>query len=471
MKIRLAVVLVFSALLANGAEPLEQALGTAALDYAKRLEVATRELATVRAHIAEERAPLAAKMREVEESLAAIEAQFPRLQTGDAQAENLRLRRQREMDAMAKTLAYFSTMTQESLKALEAGLQPAENAIYGTKLESLRTRLEVPALATNPDAPLEVIDLLVERNRRNLGGHSLAGKALAGDNRIIEGTFSFIGPEVFFSNSRGEDAGVVRLRTGAPLPVVNLLPEWKPADAAALASGQERVVPADPTGGRALLLRQARGTLMDHIRRGGMVGYVIICLGVVASIIAVAKIFTLRRLTVDHPRATRAALEKVANDTRAEAESAIAKLQPLTQRLFNAGLAHSDKTKEAMEEHLYALVLQERMHHEKRLPLLAVIVTASPLLGLLGTVTGMVKTFTLITIYGTGNAAKLSSGISEALVTTELGLIVAIPTLIAHGYFTHRVKRNIALLESNASALVSAVETARSKTLVETERS
>jgi biopolymer transport protein ExbB len=90
--------------------------------------------------------------------------------------------------------------------------------------------------------------------------------------------------------------------------------------------------------------------------------------------------------------------------------------------------------------------------------MLAVIAAAAPLLGLLGTVVGMVKTFTLITVFGTGNAAKLSSGISEALVTTELGLSVAIPALILHGFLSYRTQKNLSLLERYAVEFVAASE-------------
>ena len=89
------------------------------------------------------------------------------------------------------------------------------------------------------------------------------------------------------------------------------------------------------------------------------------------------------------------------------------------------------------------------------------IATAAPLMGLLGTVVGMVKTFALITVFGTGNAGKLSSGISEVLVATELGLVVAIPTLVAHGFLAHRIQRNLSMLERHALQFATAVETAK----------
>jgi len=130
-----------------------------------------------------------------------------------------------------------------------------------------------------------------------------------------------------------------------------------------------------------------------------------------------------------------------------------------TRELFSAGLRHVDEPREQLEERLTAVLLRQRLHYERWLPLLAVVATAAPLMGLLGTVTGMVRTFALITVFGTGNAGKLASGISEVLVATELGLLVAIPTLVAHGFLSQRIQRNLGLLERYALEFVAAAQT------------
>ena len=89
------------------------------------------------------------------------------------------------------------------------------------------------------------------------------------------------------------------------------------------------------------------------------------------------------------------------------------------------------------------------------------IVAIAPLLGLLGTVIGMINTFQLITIFGTGDAKSLSSGISEALMTTALGLIVAIPTLILHGGLSRLAKRKLGQLEEVSVAFLNGVDVLR----------
>jgi biopolymer transport protein ExbB len=172
------------------------------------------------------------------------------------------------------------------------------------------------------------------------------------------------------------------------------------------------------------------------------------------------KIGDLCQLTVDSPAAVRACLASLSSGSRAHAEQAIRSLRAPVREIFLVGLQYCDSPKEILEEHLQSVLLRQRLHFERRLSLLAVIATAAPLMGLLGTVVGMVRTFALITVFGTGNAGKLASGISEVLVATELGLVVAIPTLIAHGFLAHRIQRNLSLLERYALEFVTAAETA-----------
>jgi biopolymer transport protein ExbB len=164
---------------------------------------------------------------------------------------------------------------------------------------------------------------------------------------------------------------------------------------------------------------------------------------------------------IDSPATVARILEVVSTGFVAEAERQLKMLKPTTRQLFAEGLRSIDQPKVILEEKLQAVLLEQRLHFERRLPLLAVIATAAPLMGLLGTVVGMVKTFALITVFGTGNAAKLSSGISEVLVATELGLVVAIPTLVAHGFLAHRIQKNLSLLERYALQFSTAVEMAK----------
>jgi biopolymer transport protein ExbB len=102
-------------------------------------------------------------------------------------------------------------------------------------------------------------------------------------------------------------------------------------------------------------------------------------------------------------------------------------------------------------------VLTTRLRLNGWLPFLAICATSAPLLGLLGTVTGIMQTFMLMTVYGTGDPKTLSSGISEALITTEYGLIVAIPSLMLHAFLSRKARGILDEMEKVAVSFLNQV--------------
>ena len=130
-------------------------------------------------------------------------------------------------------------------------------------------------------------------------------------------------------------------------------------------------------------------------------------------------------------------------------------------RMLVAGVEHMNEPKELMDEVMYEHVLTTRLKANGLLPFIAISATSAPLLGLLGTVTGIMNTFTLMTVFGTGDVKTLSSGISEALITTEYGLIVAIPSLLIHSFLSRKAKSITD--EMDKAAIVFGNEVARMK--------
>ena len=111
------------------------------------------------------------------------------------------------------------------------------------------------------------------------------------------------------------------------------------------------------------------------------------------------------------------------------------------------GVEHAREKKELIEEVVYEVLLDTKPKLEKALAFISLTAATSPLLGLLGTVTGMIKTFKMITVFGTGDPKTLSGGISEALVTTEYGLIIAVPTLILFALLSRTSKGILSQME------------------------
>ena len=132
--------------------------------------------------------------------------------------------------------------------------------------------------------------------------------------------------------------------------------------------------------------------------------------------------------------------------------------------ILAAGLANRNQGRDVMKESI-----QEAAGHvvhdlERYLNTLGTIAAVTPLLGLLGTVVGMIRVFTEITIQGTGNANALAGGISEALITTAAGLAVAIPALVMHRYFTGKIDAIVVRLEQESIKLVDALHNGGKKT-------
>ncbi|MCB9694165.1 MAG: MotA/TolQ/ExbB proton channel family protein [Alphaproteobacteria bacterium] len=165
-------------------------------------------------------------------------------------------------------------------------------------------------------------------------------------------------------------------------------------------------------------------TLGDQLRAGGVVGYVILALGAVGVLLAALRALTL--VTV-----RRGALRRVIDAVR-------------TAPLGDA------------EDHAAEAILLETPRIERFSTPILVIAAVSPLLGLLGTVTGMIATFEILTTFGTGDPRMLSGGISEALVTTQLGLIVAIPMLLVGNLLDRAGSNLLTRLESAALATLNA---------------
>ena len=446
----------------RGAETFDEAMARATVDYGARLRQASDELTQVRERIAREKAPLLKAMRAAEDRIIAADSAITRLDTAQEHSLEEHRKTLRDADTLRKNVNYVGTLAHDSLKAYEEGLAPGEQPLLAERLQAMQRKLDETSITLDGLAAVEPVEFLLERTRQALGGYTVRGSSMLDDgNLVVKGTFAFVGPETFFQAEQGGHAGTVRSREGSDYPITYHLAAWKPDAAQAFFSGQMGTIMADASAGKALRLKETKGTLWEHINKGGMVAYAILGVGLLSALMILQKMHDLSQMAVDKPEAVQRFVEIVARGARVEAQQAVGSLQTTTRELFTVGLRHFDEPKEILEEYLYAVLLRQRLHYERRLPLLAVIAVASPLMGLLGTVTGMVRTFALITVFGTGNAGKLAGGISEVLVATELGLMVAIPTLVAHGFLAHRIQKNLSLLERYAVEFVAAAQSAK----------
>jgi biopolymer transport protein ExbB len=216
------------------------------------------------------------------------------------------------------------------------------------------------------------------------------------------------------------------------------------ANAAALVASQSGmsqfgVDPTGPTGGSYLAALINSPDLMERWEQGGLVGKVITAIGAVALLVAFWRIFVLSLVSM-----------KVSAQLKASSANAN---NPLGRVLMvheqNPGM-----DSETLELKLNEAVLKELPKLEGWLSFLKIISAVAPLLGLLGTVTGMIMTFQAITIFGAGDPKAMAGGISGALVTTVLGLVVAIPTVLLHTWVSGRSRAVVHVLEEQAAGLI-----------------
>lgn len=196
----------------------------------------------------------------------------------------------------------------------------------------------------------------------------------------------------------------------------------------------------DPTRGSLLSVLVQTPGWHEQVQAGGLVGYVILALGLFGLVIAGERFVALG--AVDRRvRVQRRQLAQPADDN------------PLG-RVLNVYHRDPHTDHETLELRLDEAVLREIPALERRLPWLKILAAVAPLLGLLGTVTGMILTFQQITLFGTGDPKQMAGGISQALVTTVLGLVVAIPMVLLHSWLSGRSKDLVQVLEEESAGLI-----------------
>jgi biopolymer transport protein ExbB len=200
--------------------------------------------------------------------------------------------------------------------------------------------------------------------------------------------------------------------------------------------------------------------MWEIVRAGGPLMWPIILCSIVAAAIILERLWTLQDKRVCPPDLTQKVWQLVeANQINDKVITALEQNSPLG-RVLAAGLTHRKRARDILMERLEDTGRHVIHELERYLNTLGTIAGVSPLLGLLGTVTGIIKAFNAIQAGGMGDPRALSGGIAEALITTAAGLCVAIPALIGYRYLRGKVDRIVVEMEKEAIRLADAVEAA-----------
>ncbi|PCJ58145.1 MAG: hypothetical protein COA79_14090 [Planctomycetota bacterium] len=214
-------------------------------------------------------------------------------------------------------------------------------------------------------------------------------------------------------------------------------------------------LPFDVTGGEALEIANEEFTLWERIQQGGVVIYPILLVGLLGCLIILIKFVILLSVGTSGLILEKKIMEASENNSWDQLKTQLQGSKKYVQELLCTSLDKREYTKEKLEgfieEQIYGYIPQL----EKMMPTLNILGVISPLLGLLGTVTGMIATFDVIAVHGAGDPGLLSRGISEALITTQLGLVVAVPIILFHSLLSSKIEKNINEMEMVSNLLVS----------------
>ncbi|MBK8188072.1 MAG: MotA/TolQ/ExbB proton channel family protein [Cellvibrio sp.] len=199
------------------------------------------------------------------------------------------------------------------------------------------------------------------------------------------------------------------------------------------------VDPTGPAGGQLLTALIDKPTFMERLDQGGKVGYVIVAVGVIGVLLGIFRVLV---------------LFAVSGKVKAQLKSSTPNSNNPLGRVLKVAQENKSVDTETLELKMEEAILKERPSIESGLAILKIIAAVAPLLGLLGTVTGMIETFQAITIFGAGDPKNMAGGISAALVTTVQGLVVAIPVVLMHTLVNGRAKAVTHILEEQATGIV-----------------
>jgi biopolymer transport protein ExbB len=420
-------VLLLASALAIGARSFAQSLEDVREQLAQDIQTAERELSAAEATISRERAELARRLNAAQNRVLDL----------------------REQAVAARRLADEETLTLSQLESRLAEWQE-QSRFQSRLLASFLDRSGERSLAQVREidfrTDLAILAAYLDEQESKLAPTWRAGSLVLPDGELGAAELLRLGPVEWFHRADSNESGLVRTQEDISR-VAMLFGGSARAGIEDLFRTAKGIVTFDPTLSRALLLAEDEETLTQHLYKGGIWVIPILLFALFASGAAAFKAVSLYRL----PPLMPALAERVASARKqggAAVENLVAAVQGPQAELLRVALA--DQTAEQREDRLYAALLDQRSRLERWLGAIALTASISPLLGLLGTVSGMITTFKAMTLFGSGDASVVSAGIAEALITTEVGLVVAIPAVLAHALMSRKVKSYFAQLENDA---------------------
>jgi len=438
-----------------GQTTYQQAAKTTDADLAKALN----ELTVLRNEIADKKIPLARKINELEDEVISLKAErdeVVELQTG---TDRIRKDLENQAQGLKEQSDYILTAVDNYLNEfIGNGVSIGEKQLYEETIQKALSSVdnsEIP-LKERYQSQVTALETAFDRMEESVGGYNFTGKCKLSSGSIESGNYAVLGPLTFFTTMDGSLSGLVRIDSQDSMPIQVFIESLDQKGMKEITTlGSTDSLPMDVSDGlQAIEILKLDETLLEHIKKGGTVMYPILGLFAAAILVSIYKLISLLMVPKASPKDLEQILGYLRSGQKEQAMTYASKLKGPVGQMLREAVENVDADEDLVEEILYENMLRSQPKLESMLAFISVTAATAPLLGLLGTVTGMIKTFKLITIFGTGDAASLASGISEALITTEYGLIVAIPSLLFHAFLSRMAKGVLGSMERTAVGFI-----------------
>ena len=389
------------------AQDLEGVASGAAADLQKALA----ELSTVRQEVEAERLPLAQRLSELEQKLTDRKAELAKAQ----RFQENQLVELNALKAEAKLRSdeakYIDSLLSEYARSFRSRLNFIEEPRYLTMFEAVEKAAAAPDLSPTErfSQRSALLNTAFKRNEAALGGELFEGKALDKQGRVQPGKVALIGPVAMFASSSGGIAGLLQQELNRADPTVIQMDKKVAEASRALVTTRTGELALDPTLGNAFKLAALKEGLYEKLAHGGPVMIPLLGLGVAAVLVSFFKWFQFSRIRL----ATEGDLQKVLRHLERASAKAPWPMRGIRVLRAICWPRSNMRTRKGVNRRVGVRKMLGAHPAGARHFFLALTATTGPLLGLLGTVTGMIATFKLISSFGSGDPKMLASGISE----------------------------------------------------------
>jgi biopolymer transport protein ExbB len=425
-----------------------------------RLEGAIAELGALQESISTEKVPMAKELNHLEVEVTELKYELTRLERlRDSRDLNLSAL-EAEVKARRDEMDYAKNLLVEFINNQTASSDASERQLYEASFLKVLNSAEAPsedddAAVAAIGALLEGVELGITRLNNLVGGQSFEGKAVLSNGSFENGKFLLFGPVVFFSANDQSDAGITLQGDSGEPALISLSGSFSGMPDSILAG--EGILPLDPTLGKALALETTKDSFIEHIQKGGFWIYPILAIAFISLIIGIIKLIELKGIKRIPKDKLISVLTAIQDGDHQKALNEANALSGEAKSIIEAGVKNIGHGRDLIEQSMEEVLMRLQPKLDRLISIVWITAATAPLLGLLGTVTGIITTFKLLTIFGSGDPKALGGGISEALITTEFGLIVAIPALVLHAFLQRKAKSIENEFEGDAMTLLNGI--------------